>query len=293
MRAKILFDQSNLCPEVKGIRFNPSIIEVDNGYLFLFRNSWIGSQLYLARLDNRFQPTGMWKHLELPKTSANKGKEDGRLFRLNGQLYVSYTGFTGTTTSVLYARLNPETLAVDHWFWPQYPNRNKYEKNWVFFDHDGATHCVYSSNVIHHVIAWEDLTPGLDPTPFAHFKTPFNVTYSMGCIRGGCSPVLHNGEWYHFFHGVTYDTDDKKVYSLGCYTFEAKPPFKVTRYTPDPLDVGDPRMDDPYEKPNVIFPGGAVLVGNEWGIAMGINDKRSEIRFYETAQVERALVKYE
>src|SRR5687768_4882438 len=93
----IRFDQTNLLPGRPGARFNSSLIDHGDGFLLAFRDGWKGSQIWIATLDRHFAPTGKYARLNLPHPAANWGREDPRLFRLNGHLHVSFTGVVGKT----------------------------------------------------------------------------------------------------------------------------------------------------------------------------------------------------
>lgn len=280
----IRFDHTNLFPGTSGIRFNSSIIQADYGYIFAFRNGWSGSNLFVCRMDKNFQPYGECKKLELGRKGAAVGREDPRLFRLNGKLHVSYTGYGGRVTNVLYARINEEFLEVEDVFFPQIPGRQKWEKNHTYFDYQGIAHAVYHTSPRHRILRIEG-----NKAAWA-YDTPFNGEYSGGVIRGGCSPVMHNGNWYHFTHGVTRQANRRPLYNLGLIVFSATPPFQVLRYLPDPLDVADPSKCPPGQWADCIFPGGAVLRDDKWCITMGEMDRWCEIRFYDAAMIEAMLV---
>ena len=59
---------------------------------------------------------------------------------------------------------------------------------------------------------------------------------------------------------------------MGCYAFEAKPPFAITRITEEPLLVGSQHDYWVDMKPVVIFPCAALLRGQKWLVSFGVND---------------------
>lgn len=294
----VRFDHHNLSPELPEYRFNPSIIESGDGYLFTFRTGWKGSNIYGVKLDSQFKPVSESKLLDVNRQGSGYGREDSRLFRLNGKLHMMYTGVIGRLgpTNVLFARINEDTLEVEDKFFPRGFPRNSWEKNHQYFDYQGIAHAVYSINP-HKILRVEG-----NKGELIH-ETPFKGSWSGGHMRGGASPVLHNGEWYCFFHGKWdrmrarlphQPTSDamRHVYNMGVYTFSPEPPFQILRYAPHPIDIADVDMTD-GNYCDVLFPGGAVLAGNQWAVAMGINDRRSEIRFYDHDFIESQLVKHE
>ena len=102
--------------------------------------------------------------------------------------------------------------------------------------------------------------------------------------------MLVDGKWYHWFHGATTQKNGRRLYNMGLIVFRAEPPFDILAYTPSPIDVADPAVTPKDQWADVIFPCGAVLAGDRWAIAMGVADRWSEIRFYDRAAVESALV---
>ena len=284
------FHRYNFLPEIPGeMRFNASLIESGDGYLLSFRNKWKDSRLFIACLDADLKPTGRWKQLVFP--GRWKGHEDGRLFRHNGGLWIAFVGFTGFETSVLYAKINEETLTVEKSYWPQYTGRNKHEKNWSCFSHEGQLHAVYSISP-HKIMAFSEPGEGEDPACTIAHETPFTGSWSGGYLRGGASPVLVGDEWWHWMHGSTVQANERRLYTVGVVCFENKPPFRITRYTPEPVDIADPKAMPCGEKSDALFPCGAVLRGDEWLVSHGVQDHWTEIRGYPMAEIEGKMVKH-
>lgn len=280
----IRFDQRNLAPHTGGVRLNPSIIQSGSGYIFAYRNKWSNSDISLIRLNAAFEPVGEPKQLRLSYPGAtSKGREDLRLFRHKGQLHGWYIGWNGrrgrhaNKTNVLFCRINEATFEVEDRFLPQIPKRLAHEKNHAYFDHQNETYSVYSivPHRVHKVFC---------DTVQQTWETKTRVNWRYGYIRGGASPVLHDGRYFHFFHGMD-DSGGHRLYTLGCAVFEACPPFRITHITHEPIEIAGPRKGSA----RVIFPGGAMFINGQWCVACGIHDEYSELRFYSEQQVEAAL----
>jgi predicted GH43/DUF377 family glycosyl hydrolase len=290
----IRFDHTNLAPEIPtDKRFNTSIIESGSGYLLSFRDQWKHSSIYAARLNSSFKPVGRSKRLSLPEIPAARAHEDPRWFRCGGQLWLCYIGFDGRrSTSIHYARINEDTLEVEEAHWPQWAGGQRREKNWQPFDYQGITHFVYT--IKPHVIL-RVLPPAFGEDPWAEWvsNTPFKGTWNGGYLRGGAAPVLHNGEWYSFFHG-SIDQEPplkRRRYNVGVYTFAPNPPFQILRYTPEPIAWADPDVTPDDVEVDVIFPCGAVRCDGRWCASMGVADTWTELRFYDDSMIEERLVK--
>jgi predicted GH43/DUF377 family glycosyl hydrolase len=290
----IRFDRDNLAPGRDGDRMNPSLLPVGDGYLYTWRNYWSGADTYAIRLDADFRPRGSPVKLDLFLPQASTTREDARLFWHRGRLHVWYTGSMRRRgrkiVSVCFARLDERTLATECRFYPALPGRGaEYEKNWAMFDHAGRLYAVYGTLPEHRVLRIEC---GL--ATMAHV-TPNPSAYSGHYARGGASPWLHNGEYYHWFHGYGAERG-RRVYNMGVCTFEAKPPFRVLRMTRRPVAVADVR-DNPkvaqdtagYKHSHVVFPCGAFPLGDQWAVSVGVHDVWGEVRFYPMRELERRL----
>lgn len=281
-RPPIVWNHDTLCPQIPGDRLNCSIIESGKGYLLLWRQGWGGADLYLVRLDSDFQVTGKPKMLNLTRSGAEFGREDGRLFRVDGKLHVMYVGVEKKfgPVNVLYATVNEKTLEVEKKWYPQIDGRQSWEKNHAYFGYDKKVMSIYSIKP-HRVLE----VKGND-AQFKH-ETRARYLWSGGRLSGGASPYYYNSQWYHFFHGST-EWNGRRQYNMGVYTFEATPPFRPSRITPHPIDVADPTVSHDNHC-DVIFPGGVIRYGDSWGVAMGVHDRWCELRFYRHDFIESQL----
>jgi FkbM family methyltransferase len=279
------FDHRSLATSEPGKRFNPSLLPWRDGYLLAWRNGWAGSEIYLSELNRAFKPTGRHQRLHLWHQQATYGREDPRLFMFRGQVHIMFIGVMGyagrvSHTNVLYARLRND-LSVDQIFFPHYPQRNAWEKNWQFFEHGGELYAVYSI-APHRILKIKDNSATL-----VH-ETPTRVPWTGGELRGGASPVRVGDEWYCFFHDRL---DPQRLYRAGLYTFAAEPPFHVRRIIKSPILVADPVTRPADQYCPVVFPGGAVLDGDRWVVACGIHDRWAELHAFDRAGLESKSVR--
>lgn len=284
----IRFDETNLCPGLPDKRFNSSIIDHRGGYAFAFRTGWRGSDVYVVQLDAAFRPAGEPVKLEAGgRRDCGWGREDPRLFRFGGALHVSFVGVVGRwgPTNVLFARLDDEFRTEDV-FHPAIPGRKpgSWEKNHAYFQHGDECYAVYS--IVPHRI----LRVRGNWCEFA-YDTPTPAPWSGGHLRGGASPVKVGNEWYCFFHGKDDRNPKHITYSVGCYTFEDRPPFRVRRITPEPLMVADWATKPADQYCACLFPCGAVRRESDWVVSMGVHDRWSELHAFDAADVESRLVR--
>jgi hypothetical protein len=145
--------------------------------------------------------------------------------------------------------------------------RRPWEKNWLWFFHEERLYMLYSADSHHIVVEFgeslcvvkENITRG--------------VTWQWGAIHGGTPPVLYEGEYWTFFHSWLREPEPYgRRYFMGAYTFESKPPFRITRITGKPLLRSN--LADFWKKRNplVVFPTGALLRDGQWLVTLGVND---------------------
>jgi FkbM family methyltransferase len=281
------FDEHNLCAGTPGKRFNASLIDYEGAYLLAFRNGWSGSDVYLVRLDLDFRPVSEPVRLELfhPR-EANYGREDPRLFWFNGALHVAYVGVVGghsiRHTSMLYARLGRD-LRVERVFYPHYPGRNFWEKNWGFFEHDGRLYATYS--IAPHRVLHVD---GEQAVMAYQTQTP--APWSGGEMRPGSAPTLIGDERWCFFHDRV-ERGGRLIYRMGVYVFDAQPPFRIRRVTREPILSAEVATTPADQYASVVFPCGAVRRENDWVVSLGVHDRWTELHAFDAAELESRMVR--
>lgn len=281
-----LISEHTMAPERGGKRYNASMIPWEDGYLLAYRASWEDADIEVVTLDKKYRPTMKPRPLRLGTVQALAGREDPRLFIYQRRPYVWYIGWQGSyqdtpdQATVHYAELDPVKWKVVEKFWPRIPWRRNWEKNHAYFDRGGELYSVYSIHP-HRVMrirgndVVEDWTTEYTPT-----KNEY------GALRGGASPWMHNGEFYHFFHYMT-EAHGYRLYSVGVYTFSTDPPFPVRRMSLQPIDVADVNRAKLID---VLFPAGAFPEGDEWVVTMGLHDECSQIVRYPQSYIEKCLV---
>jgi predicted GH43/DUF377 family glycosyl hydrolase len=233
--------------------------------------------------------------LQLDHPDAKFGQEDPRLFEFRGELYLSYHGVIGEKgpTNVLYARLG-EDYQPREIFCPDIPGRAIWEKSHSYFEGaDGKLYCVYSVGPAHRVLRIEG------DQVVDSWESPYRLPWSGGHLRGGASPVLLPGgdRYGHWIHGridrnARGQDTWKRLYTLGYYEFESKPPFRTVRGTPDPLMVGNPAELRTWQKPAfpaVIWPAGAILENGRWRVSCGWQEEEIRIFGWDASELTESL----
>jgi predicted GH43/DUF377 family glycosyl hydrolase len=150
-----------------------------------------------------------------------------------------------------------------------YNGKGKEEKNWVFFKNDNKNYFVYKSN------PFTVVEVNSDWSSVSNEHITDGIEWEYGKIRGGTNPVFYDGQFWSFFHSsLSLGRLVKKVYFMGWYSFEAKPPFKITGMSENPILTGNFSEDTIYHVPPwaVVFPGGSYIEDDVWVVVYGYND---------------------
>lgn len=144
------------------------------------------------------------------------------------------------------------------------------EKNWLWFEANHRTYFIYQAEP--HIVC-----EVVGDKVVQEYRTHAALGWTLGSIRGGTPPVRVGDHFVTFFHSSMpwksvprYGV--RRVYFMGAYMFEAKPPFQVVAATRDRLLTGT--WNEPTQEgvPAVVYPNGALLDGDKWFITMGVND---------------------
>lgn len=274
--------------------FNPSLVRWRNSLLLSFRvipdarkpfHSWIG----LVWLDDAFNPRGCPQRLHMRKLSSKVPSrlDDARLITIQDRLYLVYSdndeeklskrGFRMHIAQVHYENNKFFLKSIEKLTSFEGSSKDQREKNWVPFNYSDELLCAYS--IAPHKILYPLLGTGhcelfsLDDTP---------CPWEWGELRGGTPALLDSTEYLAFFHSSkkmkTTHSHGKDIlhYFMGAYTFQAQPPFALTRISPQPI-VGKKFYQGGeyqyYWKPvKVVFPCGLVIDNDYLWVSYGRDD---------------------
>ncbi len=268
-------DQGRLLP---GHNFNCSIAAHQGRRLLAYRRSWSNARIRMAILGTDWQPTQCLREAWIDPPGY-RGHEDPRLFTFRGRLHCSYTAYDGRKTDVGYQRFRDDLTAETGWVL-DVPGRRAWEKNWAFFEWESQLFAVYTPTP--HVVLRVD-----GGRVERAYETAWAPHYPYGEMRGGASPVQVGDEFFHFFHSRR--DGDNGTYGVGVYAFEARPPFRPTRFCRTPLVMAEVRERPDPATATVVYPGGAVLDGETWRVACGYMDAGMRIYEFDAAMIDRKL----
>jgi len=290
--------------------WNPSIIQVDDGFLMCFRYSpdqdyqpWL-SYIGIVLLDDAFQPISKPELLatRLKNSKTPSQAEDARIFRYQDRIFLIYNDnvdivYPGLSdrrdifiAELLYANdhftLSPPLKLV----YEEKYNSQLWQKNWVPFEKDGALLLSYSINP--HEVLFVNLKTGVC---YPCYETSPPIRWDFGTLRGSSPALLVDGEYLSFFHSgiITYSPSswglDLWHYFMGAYTFSAEPPFEITGMSPVPI-IGEGFYTPSNCSKRVIFPGGFVVADPFIYIAYGKDDREIWIATIDKAMLKNSMV---
>jgi predicted GH43/DUF377 family glycosyl hydrolase len=223
---------------------------------------------------------------------ANSGCEDPRLTLIEDRIYMCYTAFDGR---------NPPRVALT---WIKVDDFLNQKWNWakpVLISAPGMDDkdaCIFPEKVegkyfiLHR--SGEDIDSALVPSLEFDGKTwieeyrwiaPRKGWWDSKKVGTACPPIKTEKGWILLYHGIS----DDNVYRVGAILLDPRNPLKIIARTPDP--IFEPEM--PYEKegnvPNVVFPCGAVKIGDKIFMYYGGADKVVGVAFIKISELLKAF----
>jgi predicted GH43/DUF377 family glycosyl hydrolase len=259
------------------VPYNPSLIQVESGYDLFFRYDVMSSKSKVApflpsigvtRLNDKFQQSNQeFKRIDLKTDYA----EDPRIIDVGNQFFLFYNDLDQNLKGhfMSLANLNKETHQVNY-ITALDMNLKLTEKNWSPFEY-------LDENQIPHLF----LEYQIHPRKVLHLPNPkvndlhnlllsrdasflsLSWPHKWGEIRGGTPAKKIGHEYLGFFHSCFTEENGLVWFTMGAYTFEGKPPFRLTAISKHPIlfkGIFDTPLTHtaPIEK-RVIYPGGFVV----------------------------------
>lgn len=285
-----------------GSYLNASMIKQGSGYLLFFRQdvpdpvsssphcSYIGC----VELDANFEQTE--KEFQIIDSQSDHS-EDPRILKMGEAYYIVYNDMTHPPTdwrTMQLARFNLETKTID-FIEELDPKLSRHEKNWPPFVYEDTLHFEYTIDP--HKILKRSQASHLCFLPFPPYQKLYWPSI-WGDIRGGTTAQKIGDQYLGFFHSHFKDKRNKKWrwYVMGAYTFEARPPFRLTAISPYPI-LFDGLYDSPPRKENLhcIFPTGFLCENREGQklihVSCGENDNGVKIITLDQEILFTSLVK--
>lgn len=236
--------------------------------------------------------------LDIPKEFDNEDHEDARIFWHDGDIYVSYTMWRRATLNGRWLYMPRVDVAVfdAEWqfkrkFTPKAGGNGKIaEKNWTFFSHNDTLYFVYDFLPFHQVFKI------LKNEKCELIGESKGIEWNYGTIRGSTPPQrISDTEYLSFFHSRKRDeaAPFKNRYYAGAYCFEAKEPFRITRYTEEPVFAGSESNQQWDTDLACVFPCGLVIDGETALVSMGSNDMECAIGRVNIPQLLETMTEHD
>ena len=255
--------------------YNPSICKIGGKLSMTYRYHFDGdarTRLGVAIIVDNVAVNPV--DLTFTDPATGNSIEDARLFRFHGETSVSWIDSTLVRGQrprclVKYGHIEGR-CKIAKTYQPKagHNDGTAMEKNWGFFESDENLFAVYICDPVHTVLQIQG------NVVINEYKTDL-VRWPYGAIRGG-SFVPYDGKLLRFFHSRT-DVGVGRLeprYYIGACLMEYRPPFKVLAVSRKPIVYGSelPRYGVHHFKENVAFPGGAMVDGDAFVVAIGVND---------------------
>ncbi|MBI2673743.1 MAG: hypothetical protein HYX23_00460 [Candidatus Zambryskibacteria bacterium] len=209
---------------------------------------------------------------------GNSGCEDPRLTKIGDKIYMLYTAFDGK---------NPPRVALT-WITAEKFLKKKWDWSKPILisppDLDDKDACLFPKKfkgkylIVHRV--GNDIDFAFSPTlDFAsnnawleeqRWVTPRKGMWDSKKVGIAAPPIKTEDGWILFYHGIS---EEDNSYRVGALLLDLNDPIKIIGRSDEPLL--EPEM--PYEKegqtPNVVFPCGAVLIGDKIFVYYGGADQ--------------------
>ena len=259
--------------------YNPSLVSTGEGSLLAYRSEpedFKASEIVLAELDRDMK---VLKNQRL-KIAMDKdcSVEDPRLFWFAGDLHIAfsiarYGEANGWKCVQAYGRLKKaRTWSMATLHVPKY-GANDWsgkEKNWAFFEAEGALRCIYDMGAA----GWVVLE--LDGEEVVQEWRHAPVAWQWGRPSGGTPAVDWEGQKITVFHSWERHGLRHRIYHMGFLTFDAVAPHAPRMISQSPIltaldEWGRPEHAHGWQ-PLCVFPGGLEVYGNKALVSYGRND---------------------
>jgi len=293
--------------------YNPSLIESGDHFFLFFRYDVFDHRCPLpfytnigcAELDKEFSQT---EKICVRIDTKSRFSEDPRIVKVGEEFFLIFNDLGSENLkhrTMHLASLNLHDFSVG--FVTNLDiKRGPVEKNWIPFEY--AEPGEPSKLYIEYERMPRDIFCVPDPRvnqiePIVQSQTRSINSYhwakAWGKTRGGTPARKVGDEYLAFFHSSFRDDDEISWYVMGAYTFEAKPPFRITSisqypilfkgmYDSPPLNTANPAL-------RCIFPAGFALENREGRelihVACGENDSAVKIVTIDKEALLKSLKK--
>jgi predicted GH43/DUF377 family glycosyl hydrolase len=261
--------------------FNPAAIREGNHVHLIYRavEGDNYSTLGYARLDRSGKVLDRWPEPILRREAPHeqRGVEDPRASKFDGRYYLVYSAYDGLTVRVCLAStadfkrvekhgvIIPDVSDKDAMFFPEQVEgklilMHRIEPNIQLAFFNDLEHLLHPEKDYwkKHLSALDQYT-ALRPRYWWEAKK----------IGGGPPPLRTEEGWVVIYHGV----DENSVYRVGAALLDLEHPLRAIARFPEPILEPERSFETTGDVPNVVFPTGTAMFGDELLIYYGGADK--------------------
>lgn len=293
--------------------YNASLIEHVDGYLLFFRYDIIHQNcpqrfytyIGCAELNANFEQT----EKEFTRIDTHSDfSEDPRILKVEDQYYLIYNDLIQDKyprRGMHVANLNVEENKVN-FVTVLDPQLQSIEKNWVPFtyrDENNTSHfffeyCINPHRIVHLENPQENNLRFLTFPNVSSFQRLY-WPHVWGEPRGGSTARKVGDRYLAFFHSSFRDGDGLPWYFMAAYTFEDKPPFRVTGISHYPIlfqgIFSSPSMNTANPKLRCLYPCGFAIENRNGRelihVSCGENDSATKIVTLDKEQLFKSIKK--
>jgi predicted GH43/DUF377 family glycosyl hydrolase len=289
--------------------FNPALVRWKGNYLMSFRIRDLltasTDQIGFIWLNEDFKPMTKPSILSIEFETAffPPMTQDPRLVNVGEDLYIVFNDMIKIGRGSIRRMYVGKVQQEEDDFYVENPqvllnfgeSQNlRHEKNWVPFEYENCLLLSQSINP-HHVSYVASEANACHTVAYSSAS----IDWQWGELRGGTPALKDGNEYIAFFHSSrdiqTVQANEKKLthYVMGAYTFNAAPPFNLTKISPAPI-VAKTFYQEPYHqtwKPlRVVFPVGVVCDDKHIWVSYGRQDHEAWIIKFDKEGLYKSLV---
>lgn len=261
--------------------YNPSLVSTGEGFLLAYRSEPEDSTvsgIVLTELDKSMKVLKN-QRLKVPGFPDSCSFEDPRLFWYGAEPYIAfsiarYGDGLGWKCVQAYGRLvkKGRSWTLPNVLVPKY-GANDWsgkEKNWTFFEAEGALRCIYDMGLS----GWVVLE--LDGDEIVEEWRNAPVNWRWGRMSGGTPAVDWEGQMLTVFHSWEKHPRRHRLYHMGFLTFGSTAPHAPIAASETPILTAQDGWGAPEHahgwQPLCVFPGGLEAYGTKALVSYGRND---------------------
>lgn len=267
---------------VPGSYYNASLIKEKQGYTLIFRYDDQKGHSYLGKtfLNDHWEEQTSFQTIDTQSDQS----QDARIFEFNDTQMIIFNDIPSYNPSNRIMRL---TRLIGNQALPYHDidtKLKKMEKNWSPFVYEGELYFEYALN--------PRKILKLNGLKFIESREKLPWPRCWGKKLRGSTPPLRLGDIYLAFFHSSFKEKAKRWYVMGAYTFEAKPPFRITKISSHPIlfegiydSPHNPIQKDLY----CIYPAGAVVEKDKLYLSCGENDSSIKIVTFDFNKLLQSL----